>query len=390
MNKDKLSRRTFIHKASIVTAGTVAGALAGKGQASKKAGDTKQKIDTSKILNYNPKMYYRRLGKTNLMISEVSLGGHWRAPWRDRSGGWWWGKSIKNGVSDNIAKNRTEVVSKAIDCGMNYLDITGSEECIAFGTALKDRREKMYVGADDSQLCPRRDKYCNVKAQIHNVEECLRNIGTDYLDIWRIQAKMDGTNTDAHVEVMIEAFRKLNKAGKALHLGISSHSRPWTQHVIEKYPQVEMFIFPCTAKTKEKGKPPTRDNIEEVDAGYGPENKSVFQLLAENDVGLITIKPFFGGSFLKSNDKPKLGAGSKEDNDLARLTLQCILNLNDAVTAVIPGLSTVYEVDNAAMASYTRPLGQTAADKQWLGRMTDERWTILPQEYVWLHDWEIV
>jgi predicted aldo/keto reductase-like oxidoreductase len=390
MNKDKLSRRSFIRNASMATAGTVAGALIAKGAVFTKARDTKTKIDTLEILNYNPKMYYRRLGKTNLMISEVSLGGHWRAPWRDRSGGWWWGKSIRNGISDNIAKNRTEVVSRAIDCGMNYLDITGAEECIAFGTALKGRREKMYVGADDSQLCPRHNEFCNVKAQIHNVEECLRNIGTDYLDIWRIQAKMDGTNTDAHVEVMIEAFRKLHKAGKAKHLGISSHSRPWTQHVIEKYPQVEMFIFPCTAKTKEKGKTPTRDNIKEVDAGYGPETRSVFQSLAENDVGLITIKPFFGGSLLRSNDKPKLGAGSKEDNDLARLTLQCILNLNDAITAVIPGLSTVYEVDNAAMASYTRPLGQTAADKEWLERMTDERWAVLPQQYSWLHDWEIV
>ncbi len=389
MSNDKLSRRTFIGKASMVTAGTIAGALAGKGHAFTKPGG-KKKIDTSKILNYNPKMHYRRLGKTNLVISEVSLGGHWRAPWRDRSGGWWWGKFIKNGVPDNIAKNRTEVVSRAIDCGMNYLDITGSEECLAFGAALKGRRGKMIVGADDSKLCPRRDKFCNVKAQLHNVEECLRNIGTDYLDIWRIQAKMDGTNTDADVLVCIEAFQKLHKAGKVLHLGISSHSRPWAQHVIEKFPKVEMFIFPCTAKTKERGKPPTRDNIKEVDAGYGPEHKSIFQSLKEQDVGLITIKPFFGGRLLKSNDKPKLGAGSKEDHNLARLTLQCILNLSDAVTAVIPGLSTVYEVDNAAKASYTRPLGQTAADKEWLERMTDERWAVLPQEYAWLRDWQVV
>jgi predicted aldo/keto reductase-like oxidoreductase len=390
MNKDKLSRRSFIRKASMATAGTVAGALAGKGRVSAKAGDTKTKIDTSKILNYNPKMQYRRLGKTNLMISEVSLGGHWRAPWTTRMGGWWWGKNIKKGISDKITKNRTDVVSKAIDCGMNYMDITGAEECIAFGTALKGRREKMYVGADDSQLCPRHDEFCNVKAQIHNVEECLRNFGTDYLDIWRIQAKMDGTNTDADVEMMIEAFQKLHKAGKAKHLGISSHSRPWTQHVIEKYPQVEMFLFPCTARTKEKGKPPVAENIEERNPGDEPEAKSVFQSLRDNDVGLITIKPFFGGGLLKTHDKIKTGAGDKEDNDLVRLTLQCILNLNDAITAVIPGLSTVYEVENAAMASYTRPLGQTAADKKWLEQMTDQRWAVLTQDYAWLHDWQVV
>ena len=389
MNSDKLSRRSFIRNTSLAAAGTITGGLTGKGDASIKQRD-KSKIDTSKILNYNPKMDYRRLGKTNLMISEVSLGGHWRAPWRDRSGGWWWGKFVNEEVPDDVAKNRTEVVSRAIDCGVNYLDITGAEECLCYGAALKGRREKMIVGADDSKLCPRRNEYCNVPAQLHNVEECLRHIGTDYLDIWRIQAKMDGTNTDADVEVMIEVFQKLHKAGKVRHLGISSHSRPWAQHVIEKYPEVEMFIFPCTAKTKEKGKPPTRGNIEEVNVGYGPEHKSIFQSLREQDVGLITIKPFFGGKLLKTFDKPKLGVGNKEDNDLVRLTLQCILNLNDAVTAVIPGLSTIYEVDNAARASYTRPLGQTAADKDWLERRTDERWAELPQEYAWLRDWEVV
>ena len=389
MNQSNLSRRTFMRDTSIAAAATVTGALSAKGNASG-APTRQQRFDTSKILNYNPKMGYRRLGKTNLIISEVSLGGHWRAPWRDRSGGWWWGKFANEQVPEDVAKNRTEVVSKAIDCGMNYLDITGAEECLCYGAAMEGRREKMIVGADDSKLCPRRDQYCNVKSQIHNVEECLRHFGTDYLDIWRVQAKMDGTNTDADVEAMIGAFEKLHKQGKARHFGISSHSRPWAQHVIEKYPQVEMFIFPCTAKTREKDKPPTRDNIEDVKTGYGPENKSVFQSLRDHDVGLITIKPFFGGSLFKSHGKPKLGVGSKEDNDLARLTIQCILNLNDAITSVIPGLSTIYEVDNAARASYTRPLGISAADTDWLRGITDDRWANLPRHYTWLRDWEAV
>jgi len=387
MENQRLSRRSFICDTSMLAAGTIVGALAGKGYAADKSG---QPVDTSKILNYHPQMNYRRLGKTGLFISQIGLGGHWQAPWRDQSGGWWWGKFVNEEVPDDVAKNRTEVVSKAIDCGMNYLDITGAEECLCYGAALKGRREKMIVGADDSKLCPRHDQYCNVKAQLYNVEECLRHIGTDYLDTWRVQAKMDGTNTDADVEVMIEAFQKLHKQGKVRHFGISSHSRPWAQHVIEKYPQVEMFIFPCTAKTREKGITPTRDHIQEVNAGYGPEHKSIFQSLRQQDVGLITIKPFFGGSVFKTHGKQRLGVGNKEDNDLALLTLQCILNLSDAVTAVIPGLSTVYEVENAARASYTRALAMMPADKQWLTRITQECWAALPKEYAWLRDWEFV
>jgi hypothetical protein len=74
----------------------------------------------------------------------------------------------------------------------------------------------------------------------------------------------------------------------------------------------------------------------------------------------------------------------------SKLTIQCILNPKDAITSVIPGLSTVYEVDNAARASYTRPLGQTAADKDWLERITNVRWAALPLQYTWLRDWQTV
>lgn len=77
MSNDNLSRRAFIHNTSIASAATIVAALAKSGNASALPID-KKKIDTPKILNYNPKMGYRRLGKTGLMISEVSLGGHWR------------------------------------------------------------------------------------------------------------------------------------------------------------------------------------------------------------------------------------------------------------------------------------------------------------------------
>ena len=386
MKNDKFSRRTFIRDTSLMAAGAVAGALAGKGCTS---GGVARPADTSKIVNYNPKMGYRRLGKTNLIISEVSLGGHWK----NRNAGRYWNEFANEEVPDDVAENRTNVVSFAIDAGINYLDITTSAECLCYGVALKGRRDKMYVGADIHTLGPRNPDFCNVKSQTRNVEECLRLLQTDYLDIWRPQAKTDGTNTDAEVEALIETFQKLNKDGKVRHLGMSSHCRPWFEHIIETFPEFEMLIFPCSAVTKQKGKPPTRDNVEEVNPGHGSDQtQSIFETVKKRDIGVVTIKPYFGGNLFESCGKdkfPVMGSGSKTENDLARLTLQCILT-NEAITAVVPGLSTIYEVDNAARASYTRSLGQTAADKDWLMRITDERWAALPQEYAWLRDWEFV
>ena len=79
MKNDELSRRDFTRNTSVVAAGTIAGALAGNTRA---AGT----VNTSKIMNYHEKMNYRRMGKSNLMISEVSLGGHWK----NRNAGRYW------------------------------------------------------------------------------------------------------------------------------------------------------------------------------------------------------------------------------------------------------------------------------------------------------------
>ncbi|MFH1717260.1 MAG: aldo/keto reductase [Planctomycetota bacterium] len=389
MKNDHISRRDFMRNTSLAAAGTIAGALSADGQ----AGDGP--ASTSKILNHNSQMQYRRLGKTNLMISEVSLGGHWK----NRNAGRYWDSFANEEVPEDVAKNRTDVVSACIDSGINYLDITTAAECLCYGEALKGRREKMYVGADIHNLGPRGSDRCNVKDQTFNVETCLRLLKTDYLDIWRPQAKMAGQlgtdqlNTDAEVESLIETFQKLHKAGKVRHLGMSSHCRPWFEHVLSKYPEFEMIIFPCSAKTRVKGETPAKDNVEEVNPGHGADQtQSVFKTVVENNVGVVTIKPYFGGSLFESYGKlkfPVMGVGSKTENDLARLTLQCIL-ANPAITASVSGLSTAYEVENAARASYTRHLGMSEADKQWLTGITEQQWANLPTEYEWLRDWEVV
>jgi len=377
---ETIDRRQFVRDGALLAASAAAGAtLAGEKQAA---------ADPRSILNYHPKMHYRRLGKTGLMLSEISLGGHWR------NRGASFIAFTNDEVPADVAKHRTEVVSACIDAGINYLDITTAAECLAYGVALKGRRDKMLIGADDHRLCPRNPANRNVKAQIHNVEECLRRLKTDYLDIWRVQARQAGGHTDEDVAIWIEAYQQLHKAGKARHFGISTHARPWIQHVVEKFPEVEMVIFPCTARTREKGLPPTAANVVEGDMPKGwtsDQSKSIFQTLREKNVGLVTIKPFIGGQLFPPLGKegPLPGAGNKQENELARLTLQCIL-ANDAITATVPGVDTAYQVENAVRASYKRLLGMTDAERQLVADATREQWNNLPVHYQWIRDWEWV
>ena len=384
-----LSRRSLLGRTSQAALAAAIGsevlAKAGESLATTPAADAQ----TRKILNYHPKMKYRRLGKTGLMFSEISLGGHWRK----RDGGRVWVNFAKDEVPQDVAKNRLEVVSRAIDAGMNYVEAITAAECLAYGVALKGRREKMHIGADDHRLGPRDFANCTVPRQIHNVEECLRRLQTDYLDIWRVQASMEGTNTDEHIDVMVEAAEKLKKDGKIRHFGISSHNRDWLKHAIDTHPQIEMIVFPVTAMTRKAGDPVAKENLVER-SGWDNANDfttSIFDSIRKHQVGLVTIKPFAGGQLFKTPKKfPVVGVGSKEENDLARLSLQCILTLYDEITCIVPGQTTVYEVDNAARVSYMREVAMTPADQQWLEDVTRERMARLPADYRWLRDWDVI
>ena len=93
-------------------------------------------------------MEYRRCGKTNMMVSAVCLGGHWKRvdkvlPEEVREGEGW----LAVGADDpEFDKNRHDVVSRCIDRGINYIDACTANEVIAYSKALKGRRDKMYLG----------------------------------------------------------------------------------------------------------------------------------------------------------------------------------------------------------------------------------------------------
>jgi aryl-alcohol dehydrogenase-like predicted oxidoreductase len=353
---EKLTRRDFVRDTAAAAAGIATTLTA---TYTVRAGNP-DKADTSKILNYIADMEYRRCGRTNLMVSAVCLGGHW--------------KRINTVVPKNtdFETNRADVVSRCIDRGINYIDACTGGEVMAYSKALKGRRDKMYLGYSWYENEVRFPEWRTLSKLQESFDNGLRRAGLEHVDLWRITChEQSGRHTPGEVEEVIKALEWAKKSGRARFTGISSHDRPHIKKLIETYPQqLEVICTPYTAKTKV------------VDDESG-----LWAAMRKQDVGWFGIKPFASNSVFQGDSSP----GSPkfdEDNRIARMAIRYIL-CNPAITAPIPGLITQAQVDNVALAvKERRELDKE--EKAELERAMDRAWANLPPQYQFLKNWEYV
>ena len=153
-------------------------------------------------------MKFRRLGKTNLKISEISLST-WQV------GGKW-----GSGFDDKTAEN---IINTAIDEGVNFIDTAdvyenGLSEA-AVGRVVRSRNEKVYVATKcGRQINPHVDEGYTPKALRKFVEASLKNTGLERLDL--IQLHCPPTDTYYRPEIF-GLFEDLKKEGKIANLGVS-------------------------------------------------------------------------------------------------------------------------------------------------------------------------
>jgi len=338
MDSIRITRRKFIRDGAMAAAGVAAG-LGTTAEHSAKAAPARV-LKTSKILNYNPNMEYRRLGKTNIMVSAVSLGGH-------------------SGASQ---EERDKIVGRCLDIGMNFIDSTGRGELLRDVKSLGNRRDKVYLALSETGQEPRNPEYRTAKKLLAVLDRALARAKQEYTDLWRITMYEPGGrhsfNTSCEV---IEALDKAKKQGKTRFTGIASHDRRWFKFMIEYFPSLEVILFPFTTMSKRAPK------------------DSLFDALKKCDAGAFGIKPYAAGSLFQ---------GGRQENDRrARLALRYILHSNTVIP--IPGINNVHQVDIIAKAMNERH-ELDLKEKAELDKASGEAWAKLPTSYQWLRNWEYV
>ena len=367
MPKD-LTRRQFVRDSAAAAAALAAGATAAT---TVRAGNPDKK-DTSKILNYNPDMEYRRCGRTGLMVSAVALGGHWKRVTKVIGGaeprGWMTGQIDRK----DFQKNRRDVVTRCIERGINYVDACCREEILAYSKALEGRRDKMYFGYSWHIWESRFKEWRSREKLQQGLDKGMKEAGLDHVDFWRISLLVNSRrHSVAELEEAVAALDWAKKKGRARFVGVSSHDRPHLKKLIETYPkQMEAILTPYTAKSK----------VVEDDTG-------LWAAIRKHNVGWFGIKPFASNSIFKGDSSPK-SPHFDEDNRIARLAIRYIL-CNPAISAPMPGLITTQQVDNVALAVKERR-ELDVKEKADLERAMDRARATLPPEYQWLKDWEYV
>ncbi|MEP6676264.1 MAG: aldo/keto reductase [Ferruginibacter sp.] len=153
-------------------------------------------------------MQNRKLGKTNINVSAISLGT-WQV-------GGKWGDDFNDTNADII-------LNKAIDAGINFIDTAdvysdGDSEK-AVGRLVRSRKEKIYVATKcGRQLNPHVSEAYQPAILRKFVEASLINMGLETIDL--IQLHCPPTAVYYRPEIF-ELFEELKQEGKIQHLGVS-------------------------------------------------------------------------------------------------------------------------------------------------------------------------
>ncbi len=258
------NRRDFIRSG---TSATLATALRGKADAGN-AGDALE------WRNRNPEMAYRRLGRTNYMISEIVCGGNTIAPdnyrhveeaierglnYVDTAPAYGRGRS-ELGYAEVIAgakRDRVFVNTKVSVWDINrnetfrkiYDGLAPGEQakvqarvreeierrrsldpdhiCNYFGGQRRELEAALLSNAMEAGYGHQIDRRAEYRDRVvESVDRSLRALRTDYLDLLMVPHGASSSHEVTAFPEIFEAFETLRSAGKVRHFAFSAHSDP--------------------------------------------------------------------------------------------------------------------------------------------------------------------
>ena len=276
-------------------------------------------------------MLYRRLGSSDLSISEISLGS-----WLTYGGG----------VSNRQAK---ACVDKAFDVGINFIDTAnvygggGAEEFL--GEVLARRPRDSYVLATKLYYPVNGDRGLSREQVFKQIDLSLGRLRTDYVDLYQCHRYDQETPLEETMEALTEVVRQ----GKARYLGFSEWTADQIRAALALVPGVEKFV----------------SSQPQYSLLYRVPEREVIPLCKENGISQIVWSPLAQGALTgkyKPGEEPAAGTRAasqqmgwamdsyRDDEVLAKVQRLVPIAEDLGVTMAQLALAWVLREDNVAAA----------------------------------------
>jgi aryl-alcohol dehydrogenase-like predicted oxidoreductase len=294
----------------------------------------------------------RTLGKSGINVTVIGTG-LWAV-----GGGW--------GPVDD--KNALAAIEASLESGISFFDTADvyggghSEELL--GKAMRGRRDRFVVGTKIGWIGydgeNNRSQYDSVDKLIAGVEENLRRLQTDYIDVIQNHISYREANTG----IFLEGFQKLQRNGKVRAYGLSSSDFGFIKEfnsdgqcatlqidysILNRTPEQEIFPY-CQ-----------KNNIGVIVRGalamgiltgkFTPETRFAAGDFRQN----WHDKPDERRTFLEDLDKVKHLRSLTDGRTLSQLALRFVID-HPAVTTVIPGARSAEQARENVMTGLRPPL----------------------------------
>jgi aryl-alcohol dehydrogenase-like predicted oxidoreductase len=309
-------------------------------------------------------MKYRKLGKSNIEVSEISLGC-WTM------GGLNWVDGQPNGWANVDEREVGEAINYAIDRGVTHFDnadVYGNGRAERMLSRILGNRTNNFIIATKVGWFPGTAAHAFESAHIrHQCEQSLINLKREYIDIYYFHHGHFG-DTNEYLDDAVEVMYRLKDEGKVRLVGQSAYSHEDFQKLI---PKVRPDVIQSYANAMER---------KFIDEGT-PTRK----LMDENKISFVAFRPIGQGLLLGKYSKdilPQFQDGdhrkglsrfSKENlekleprlqklkdkfgpsqEELARVAMQFLLHYK-IMGAVIPGFRNLHQV-KVNLSAMDKPL----------------------------------
>ena len=174
-------------------------------------------------------MRYKQFGKTGMQVSEMALG-----TWGIGGVGW----------DANPEETRLDAIRAAVESGITFFDTAPAYNAGAAEQALGKALRDMGARKDVVIATKCGNEYINggyvrdgsPEKILRECEESLRNLQTDYIDLYLVH----WPDPNTPFEATMGALNQLKKEGKILHVGVSNFSQAQMEEA-GQYCEIEAF-----------------------------------------------------------------------------------------------------------------------------------------------------